>query len=253
MLEINHLNKAFGGIRATDDLSLRVREGEIHAVIGPNGAGKTTFIKQLSGELRPDSGEMLFDGQNLGRVRPHKRAQLGLARSFQITSLILPMTVLENVMLAAQALSGHSFKFWAPVIEETQLRETASKYLKAVGLKNKAASIAGEIAYGEQRQLEIAMALALQPKLMLLDEPMAGMSKEETGNMIALLQGLKGTTTILLVEHDMDAVFALADTTSVMVNGHIIATGNTQEIRNNPEVEKAYLGESSSHQPSSLA
>jgi branched-chain amino acid transport system ATP-binding protein len=125
--------------------------------------------------------------------------------------------------------------------------------LKAVGLKNKAASIAGEIAYGEQRQLEIAMALALQPKLMLLDEPMAGMSKEETGNMIALLQGLKGTTTILLVEHDMDAVFALADTTSVMVNGHIIATGNTQEIRNNPEVEKAYLGESSSHQPSSLA
>jgi branched-chain amino acid transport system ATP-binding protein len=117
MLEINHLNKAFGGIRATDDLSLRVREGEIHAVIGPNGAGKTTFIKQLSGELRPDSGEMLFDGQNLGRVRPHKRAQLGLARSFQITSLILPMTVLENVMLAAQALSGHSFKFWAPVLK----------------------------------------------------------------------------------------------------------------------------------------
>ncbi len=243
MLKISHLNKSFGGIQATSDLNLHVKTGEIHAIVGPNGAGKTTLIAQLSGTLKPDGGDITFDGKNLNKIKPHKRAHAGLARSFQITSIILPMTVCDNVMLAVQSLSGHSFHFWSPVSSETKLRQVALEHLSQVGLIDKADSIAAEISYGEQRQLEIAMALALQPKLMLLDEPMAGMSKEETGKMIQLLARLKGQTTILLVEHDMDAVFALADTTSVLVNGHIIATGTTEAIRNNTDVQRAYLGE----------
>lgn len=247
LLEIKHLHKSFGGVLATDDLNLAVAAGTTHAIIGPNGAGKTTLIRQLSGELRPDSGSMIFAGQSLNKGKVHYRARLGLARSFQITSLILAMTVRENALLAVQSLAGHAFKFWSPVSDEKPLQLAAEQCLAAVGLADKADALAGEIAYGEQRQLELALALALKPKLLLLDEPMAGMSKQESAAMIALLKSLHGGTTILLIEHDMHAVFALADTTSVLVNGHIIATDSTAAIRNNPAVAKAYLGDAAQH------
>lgn len=243
ILEVEGLHKQFGGIHASRDINLRVEKNQVHAIIGPNGAGKTTLIAQLSGALKPDSGRIKFEGAEITHMSRHKRAHVGLVRSFQITSIILPITVLENVMLAVQSISGHSYRFWAPVSQDAELKEKAMQFLSGVGLENRADQIAGEISHGEQRQLEIAMALALKPKLLLLDEPMAGMSKEESTRMINLLQELKGNTTILLVEHDMDAVFSLADTTSVLVNGHIIATGSTDQIRNNAEVQKAYLGD----------
>lgn len=243
MLEVIGLHKQFGGIHASRDINLVVEKHEVHAIIGPNGAGKTTLIAQLSGALKPDSGRLRFDNTDITHMSLHRRAHAGLVRSFQITSIILPMSVLENVMLAVQSTAGHSYRFWAPVSQDTELKEKAMQSLDGVGLGNRADQMAGEISHGEQRQLEIAMALALKPKLLLLDEPMAGMSKEESTKMIELLKQLKGETTILLVEHDMDAVFSLADTTSVLVNGHIIATGSTDEIRNNAEVQKAYLGD----------
>ena len=244
ILQIQNLNKSFGGIKASSDINLQVRKGEIHAIVGPNGAGKTTLIAQISGMLKPDSGSILFNGKNITSSSTYQRAHLGLARSFQLTSVILPMTVLENVMLAVQSLSGHSFRFWSPVSNEQHTRQQALQHLEDVGLTNNTEALAGEIAHGEQRQLEIAMALALSPKLLLLDEPTAGMSKDESGKMIKLLAGLKGETTILLIEHDMDAVFSLADTTSVLVDGHIIASDTTEQIRRNPEVQRAYLGDS---------
>ena len=244
ILQVQNLNKSFGGISASSDLNLEVAKGQVHAIVGPNGAGKTTLIAQLSGVLKPDSGNIIFNGKNITKASAYQRAHIGLARSFQITSVILPMTVLENVMLAVQSLSGHSFRFWSPASQESHGREQAQQYLIDVGLGQRAGALAGEIAHGEQRQLEIAMALALTPQLLLLDEPTAGMSKDESGNIIKLLNKLKGQITILLIEHDMDAVFALADTTSVLVDGHIIATGNTEQIRQNPEVQRAYLGDS---------
>ncbi len=246
ILQVSNLHKSFGGIKASSNINLGVAAQQIHAIVGPNGAGKTTLIGQLSGVLKPDSGEIVFDGNNITRSSSHRRAHLGLARSFQITSVILPLTVLENVMLSVQSISGHSFRFWSPVSRETHIQEQAMLVLSDVGLESRANAIASEISHGERRQLEIAMALALRPKLLLLDEPMAGMGKEETGNMIRLLEGLRGSLTILLIEHDMDAVFALADTTSVLVDGHIIATGNTEQIRQNPEVQRAYLGDMTS-------
>lgn len=243
MLEVQGLHKQFGGIHASRDVNLVVEKHQVHAIIGPNGAGKTTLIVQLSGALKPDSGRLRFDGADITHMSRHKRVHAGLVRSFQITSIILPMSVLENVMLAVQSTAGHSYHFWEPVSQDAELRAKAMQVLVEVGLESRADQIAGEISHGEQRQLEIAMALALKPKLLLLDEPMAGMSKEESAKMIGLLKQLKGETTILLVEHDMDAVFSLADTASVLVNGHIIATGTTDEIRNNEEVQRAYLGD----------
>ncbi len=244
LLTVNSLYKHFGGIVATDNVNLAVEQGGIHAVIGPNGAGKTTLIAQLSGQLRPDSGEIEFAGHSIVDYSVARRAREGLARSFQITSVVMPLTLLENVMLAVQGTGGHSFRFWAPVKNDRAMRDAALASLAEVGLDDRAERIAGQVSHGEQRQLEVAMALAMKPRMLLLDEPMAGMGKEETARMIEILGGLRGDKTILLVEHDMDAVFSLADQLSVMVDGHVIATDTVAAIRDNDAVQKAYLGDS---------
>jgi len=243
LLEVRELRKAFGALRATDGVNLEVREGETHAVIGPNGAGKTTLISQLSGMLRPDSGQIRFSGEDITRLAAPARSMKGLARSFQITSIYREFTALDNVGLAVQAHAGHSFHFWRPARKEPELREPARKILEEVGLGPRAGVIAANLAHGEQRQLEIAMALAASPRLLLLDEPVAGMGTEESQRMVQFLGTLRGKRTMILVEHDMDAVFSLADRISVLVYGRVIATGTPQEIRVNPEVRAAYLGE----------
>ena len=245
LLEVRELRKAFGALRATDGVNLEVREGETHAVIGPNGAGKTTLISQLSGMLRPDSGQIRFSGEDITRLAAPARSMKGLARSFQITSIYREFTALDNVGLAVQAHAGHSFHFWRPARKEPELREPARKILEEVGLGPRAGVIAANLAHGEQRQLEIAMALAASPRLLLLDEPVAGMGTEESQRMVQFLGTLRGKRTMILVEHDMDAVFSLADRISVLVYGRVIATGTPQEIRVNPEVRAAYLGEDS--------
>jgi branched-chain amino acid transport system ATP-binding protein len=243
MLEVRGLTKTFGALRATDGIDLDVREGETHAVIGPNGAGKTTFISQLAGNLVPDAGSVRFAGQDITTLPAPKRARIGLARSFQITSVYPEFSALDNVALAVQARSGHSFRFWRPARGDAALASPAMQVLEQVGLKDRSHVLAANLAHGEQRQLEVAMALATEPRLLLLDEPMAGMGTEESQRMIALLSRLKQSKTIILVEHDMDAVFRLADRISVLVYGRIIATGTPQEIRANAEVRAAYLGE----------
>ena len=225
-------------------MNLEVEQGEIHAIIGPNGAGKTTLISQLSGQLKPDSGEIEFAGVKLTGLTVAQRAHVGLARSFQITSVVLAMSLLENVMLAVQGGSGHSFRFWAPVRKNRAMRDTAMGYLRELELDNRADVLAANVSHGEQRQLEVAMTLAMKPRMLLLDEPMAGMGKEESARMVEILKSLKGEKTILLVEHDMDAVFSLADRLSVLVSGHIIATDSVDNIRNNKDVQRAYLGDS---------
>ncbi len=244
LLVVSDLNKHFGGVVATDHVNLEVEQGRIHAIIGPNGAGKTTLIAQLSGQLRPDSGDIRFAGHSIVGYSVARRAREGLARSFQITSVVMPMTMLENVMLAVQGTGGHSFRFWAPVKQQRLMREAAMASLAVVGLDDRADRIAGQVSHGEQRQLEVAMALAMKPRMLLLDEPMAGMGHEESARMIEILNRLKGDKTILLVEHDMDAVFSLADRLSVLVDGHVIATDTVEAIRDNVEVQKAYLGDS---------
>ncbi|MDJ0686639.1 MAG: ABC transporter ATP-binding protein [Alphaproteobacteria bacterium] len=243
ILEIRDLNKSFGGVNATSHVQLDVEQGEIHAIIGPNGAGKTTLIAQLSGELAPDSGEIRFEGRDITNTPMHTRAHMGLARTYQITSVFQDMTLLENVMLAVQAHHGHSFRFWRPTQNDASLTEPAEAALARVGLIDKARHPAHAVSHGEHRQLEIAMALATDPSLLLLDEPMAGMGQEETRGLVEILKGLKVEKTILLIEHDMDAVFALADRISVLVYGQIIATGAPDNIRDNEDVKRAYLGE----------
>ncbi|WP_374466865.1 ABC transporter ATP-binding protein [Ferrovibrio sp.] len=243
VLQASNLVKRFGGLTATDDLSLDIREGEIHAVIGPNGAGKTTMIGQLIGELRPDAGSIRFMGRDITHLPVHKRSHLGIARSFQITSIFLNFTALDNVALAVQAHDGHSFRFWADARRDARLRDPAMDALKQVGLAHRADVVASALSHGEHRQLEIAMALATKPKLLLLDEPMAGMGPEDSARMVTMLQGIKGSVTMLLIEHDMDAVFALADRITVLVYGHGIATGTPDEIRRNEQVRQAYLGD----------
>lgn len=243
ILKITDLNKRFGGIVATDHVNLSVEQGKIHAIIGPNGAGKTTLISQLSGQIKSDSGDIEFNGKSIIHESMARRAHGGLARSFQITSVVMPMTLLENVMLAVQGTSGHSFRFWSPVKQDSGMKAAAMASLAEVGLDDRAGRIAANVSHGEQRQLEVAMALAMKPRMLLLDEPMAGMGKEEGAMMVDILNRLKGDMTILLVEHDMDAVFSLADILSVMVNGHVIATDTVEQIRNNLEVQKAYLGD----------
>ncbi len=243
LLDIQSLNKHFGGVIASDNVNLAVTRGQIHAVIGPNGAGKTTLIEQLSGQIIPDSGDIRFAGRSIVGDSIAQRARNGLARSFQITSVVMPMTLLENVMLAVQGNSGHSFRFWSPVSLDQEMKAEAMLSLVEVGLQDRAGRIAAMLSHGEQRQLEIAMALAMKPRMLLLDEPMAGMGKDEGAKMVEILGGLRGEMTILLVEHDMDAVFSLADRLSVLVNGHIIATDTVENIRANDEVQKAYLGD----------
>ena len=243
LLRIAGLAKRFGGIVATDDVALDVPEGELHAVIGPNGAGKTTLIAQLSGQLMADSGRIHFAGVDITRTPAWRRSHLGLARSFQITSLFLDHSVLDNVALAVQAHAGHSFRFWRNARLETGLRQKARAALEEVGLAHRADARASLLSHGEHRLLELAMALAGQPRMLLLDEPMAGLGPDESARMVAMLRRLKQRYTILLVENDMEAVFALADRISVLVYGRVIATGAPDVIRANDQVREAYLGE----------
>src|SRR5438552_306873 len=241
LLAIEGLTKRFGGVIASDDITLAVPAGELHAVIGPNGAGKTTLIGELTGEIAPDVGRIRFDGRDITALPIWRRSALGLARSFQITSLFADFTALDNVALAVQAHSGHSFRFWRAARGEAELREPARAALARVGLAERADVLVSRLSHGEHRQLEIAMALATLPRLLLLDEPMAGMGPEESARMVAMLRELKGALTILLVEHDMEAVFALADRITVLVYGRVIASGVPVDIRNNAEVRQAYL------------
>jgi branched-chain amino acid transport system ATP-binding protein len=243
LLRVEGLSKAFGALRATDGVDLEVQEGETLAVIGPNGAGKTTLIGQLAGNLRPDAGAIRFAGEDITRLRAPQRALKGLARSFQITSVFPEFTALENVALAVQAHAGHSFRFWRAAMNDPALLQPAREMLRQVNLESRESAVAANLSHGEHRQLEVAMALAGKPRLLLLDEPMAGMGVEESQRMIGLLGTLKRRHTIILVEHDMDAVFRLADRIAVLVYGRVIAAGAPDEIRANPEVRKAYLGE----------
>jgi len=243
LLQIEGLTKRFGGVVACDEVSLAVGRGELHAVIGPNGAGKTTLVGQLTGEVAPDAGCIRFDGRDITAMPVHRRSQLGLARSFQVTSLFADFTALDNVALAVQAHAGHSFRFWRDARCEMQLREPARAALARVGLSERAGVLVANLSHGEHRQLEIAMALAGRPRMLLLDEPMAGMSPEESARMVGMLRELKRELTILLIEHDMEAVFALADRITVLLYGRLIASGSPATIRANAEVREAYLGE----------
>ena len=243
LLEVIALGKRFGGVVATDQVSLTVEPGELHALIGPNGAGKTTLIHQLSGALEPDAGRIVFEGCDITRRSFHQRVRLGLARSYQITSIFRRFSVIDNVVLAVQARSGSSLALWRPRNSERALFDEARRLIDQVGLGARERTLAGNLAHGEQRQLEVGLALATNPKLLLLDEPMAGQGPEESERMIGLIERLKGALTVLLIEHDMDAVFRLADRISVLVNGRIIATGLPDAIRANAEVKRAYLGE----------
>jgi branched-chain amino acid transport system ATP-binding protein len=243
LLEIEHLHKAFGALHATDDVTLAVRSGETHALIGPNGAGKTTLVGQLTGELKPDGGRIIFGGRDITALSTAQRARLGLARSFQITSIFNSFTALGNVALAVQAREPNSFRFWQPAERIASLRQPAQKLLHEVGLARLGGHVAARMSHGQHRQLELGMALATQPQMLLLDEPMAGLGIEESRAMSELLARVKGQYTILLIEHDMDVVFSLADRISVLVGGRIIASGTADEIRKHPEVRVAYLGE----------
>ena len=243
LLQVEGLTKRFGGVVVADALSFEVPVGECHAIIGPNGAGKTTLISLLAGEIAAQGGAIIFDGSNISSLPPYRRSLIGIARSFQISSLFSDFTALDNVALVLQAHSGHSFRFWRKARGDERLRRPALAALARVGLADRAHARVGRLSHGEHRQLEIAMALATQPRLVLLDEPMAGMGPEESAAMLELLGELKGTLTIVLVEHDMEAVFALADRVTVMVHGRIIASGKPAAIRDDAEVRRAYLGE----------
>jgi branched-chain amino acid transport system ATP-binding protein len=243
LLRVENLVKRFGGIVATDNLSLDVAKGELHAIIGPNGAGKTTLISQLTGQLTPNSGSIRLANRDITRMPAYRRCALGLARSFQITSLLSDFSALDNVALAAQAHDGHSFRFWGDARKESHLRGAAQSALDRVGLGHRADVVVSELSHGEQRELELAVALATKPQLLLLDEPMAGLGVTESARMVKLLQELRREFTIVLVEHDMDAVFALADRITVLVYGRVIASGVPSAIRQNEEVRRAYLGD----------
>jgi branched-chain amino acid transport system ATP-binding protein len=243
LLRVENLVRRFGGIVATDNLSLDVAKGELHAIIGPNGAGKTTLISQLTGQLAPSAGTIHFAGRDVTRLPAWRRSMLGLARSFQITSLLPDFTAADNVALAAQAHDGHSFYFWGNARKERHLRDAALSALTRVGLGHRADVVVSKLSHGEQRELELAVALATGPQLLLLDEPMAGLGSTESMRMVKLLQELRREVTIVLVEHDMEAVFALADRISVLVYGRVIASGTSAEIRSNEEVKRAYLGD----------
>jgi branched-chain amino acid transport system ATP-binding protein len=243
LLRVEKLVRRFGGILATDNVSLDVAKGELHAIIGPNGAGKTTLISQLTGHLAPDSGTVSLAGRDITHMPAYRRSALGLARSFQITSLLPDFTAADNVALAAQAHDGHSFRFFGDARKERGLREAAHAALQRVGLAERADALTSRLSHGEQRELELAVALATRPQLLLLDEPMAGLGVTESARMVKLLQELRKEVTIVLVEHDMEAVFALADRITVLVYGRVIASGAPSEIRQNEEVKRAYLGD----------
>jgi branched-chain amino acid transport system ATP-binding protein len=237
------LCKSFGGVVATADLNLSVLHGEAPAVIGPNGAGKTTLIAQLAGELAPSAGRIWFEGRDITQLPAETRVHIGMARSFQITSVLSSFTVAENVQIALRPKRGHSFVFLRDAGRDLELDHRTRALLEEVGLADRAVAVAGELAHGEKRQLELAMALASEPRLVLLDEPMAGVGHEEAGRMVELLLRFKQDRAMLLVEHDMDAVFRIADRITVLVGGRAIASGAPAAIRDDPEVRRAYLGE----------
>jgi len=243
LLELRSLRKTYGALVVTDNVDLSVQSGELHAVIGPNGAGKTTLIHQISGMLHSNSGQILFGSEDITHLPMHQRVRRGLARSFQITSILPGFSALENVALAIQARSGSSFRFFGNASREKALNEPAMDCLNTVGLGNRAQIPAGLLSHGEKRQLELAIGLATEPKLLLLDEPLAGTGHEESQRVVETLRRLKGRLTIVLIEHDMDAVFSLADRVSVLVYGRVIATDTPEDIRANPQVRAAYLGE----------
>ncbi|MBX3576353.1 MAG: ABC transporter ATP-binding protein [Rhizobiaceae bacterium] len=243
ILQLVGLSKSFGALKATDDVSLDLRPGEVHALIGPNGAGKSTLIHQIAGTLKPDTGTLRFDGRDIAGLHMAERVRLGLARTFQVSSVALEFSALRNVMLALQARQGSSFRFFKDIRSDRTLTEPAMAVLARVRLAERAAVPAAELSHGERRLLEIAIALATGPKAFLLDEPMAGMGPEGSKALTSFLAGLRDEAPILLVEHDMEAVFALADRVSVLVYGRIIATGTVNEIRRDPEVRRAYLGD----------
>lgn len=242
LLELRSLEKSFGALRATDGVSLEIRAGEIHALIGPNGAGKSTLIGQIAGTLKPDAGEIRFRSRDITSLPVARRALMGLGRTFQVSSLAMDFSVLRNVLLAVQAQSGSSFRFWSPVAGDAALVARAMEALERVGLAARAEVAADRLSHGERRRLEVAIALAMQPSVLLLDEPMAGLGPEGAKDLGAFLGDLKQETAILLVEHDMDAVFALADRISVLVYGRIVDSGSVEEIRRSPVVREAYLG-----------
>ena len=243
VLELINISKSFGSVVASDEVSLTLKQGEIHALIGPNGAGKSTLIKQIAGELRPDSGRMRFEGCDIGTLSQADRARAGLARSFQVSSVLPDFSVLRNVMVALMGAGGRVFRFWRPVVWDKALVERAQELLQATGLGARSAVKVAELSHGERRRLEIAMALALTPKAFLLDEPMAGMGAEGTADLTRLLDGLRAKAPILLVEHDMDAVFALADRITVLSYGRVLASGTVDAVRADAEVRAAYLGD----------
>jgi branched-chain amino acid transport system ATP-binding protein len=243
VLELRGISKRFGGLVATDDVTLEIAKGEVHALIGPNGAGKTTLIAQISGVLPTDSGRIVFNGSDITLLATHARVAAGLARSYQITSIFRRFTVLDNLALAVQARSGSSFAFWRPLTAERALFDEAALIADEIGLADRLHVVSSNLAHGEQRALEVGLALATHPQLVLLDEPMAGMGPQESQAMISLIQKVRERVTVLLVEHDMDAVFRLANRISVLVNGRVLATGAPAQIRADPAVRKAYLGE----------
>lgn len=243
LLSVKSLVKRFGAVQASNNFSLEVAQGELHALIGPNGAGKTTALNQLCGELMPDAGRIFFDGRQITRMPVYRRAQLGLARSYQITSVFEHLTVRENLSLAIQAHKGHSFRFWKRAVDDPVIRQAVLQAMTRVGLGKRANMQAANLSHGEKRQMEVGMVLAGHPKMLLMDEPYAGMGPGGAMELTKLIRKLKTEFTILLVEHDMGAVFSLADRITVLVYGQAIATGTPQEIRANPEVRQAYLGD----------
>ena len=243
MLELRAVSKRFGGVVATDDVTLEVTRGEVHALIGPNGAGKTTLIGQIAGVLATESGRIIFNGADITRQPAHARVAAGLARSYQITSIFRRFSVLDNLALAVQARSGTSFRFWRPVVAERALFDEARAIAAEIGLEQRLHTVAATLAHGEQRALEVGLALATRPQLVLLDEPVAGMGPQESRAMLALIERIRSRVTVLLVEHDMDVVFRLADRITVLVNGRVVASGVPAAIRTDSAVRQAYLGE----------
>jgi branched-chain amino acid transport system ATP-binding protein len=243
LLDVRGLSKRFGGLVANDDVNLQVQAGHVHALIGPNGAGKTTLVSQLAGQLRSDTGRVLFDGHDITALSTHQRALRGLVRSFQITRLFRSFSVLDNMALALQAVSGSSLRAWRPVARETALFDQARSVLAEVGLDTKVHHAIDQLSHGERRALEVGMALASRPRLVLLDEPMAGMGQEESARIEQLIGTLRQRSTVVLIEHDVDAVFRLADRVSVLVGGRVIASGDPDAVRRDPEVIAAYLGD----------
>jgi branched-chain amino acid transport system ATP-binding protein len=243
LLEVHGLCKRFGGVRATDGVDLRVVAGEVHALIGPNGAGKTTLVAQLAGQLAPDSGRIVFDGVDITAWSAHQRARRGLARSFQITRLFGSFSVVEHLALALLAARGSGLDAWRPLARERALSEQARAQLGVLGLQDHAEASIDTLSHGQRRALEVGMAVAAAPRMVLLDEPMAGMGPDESARMEALIAEVARRTTVLLIEHDVDAVFRLAHRVSVLVSGRVIASAAPGEVRRDPQVIAAYLGQ----------